>query len=119
MPMKADPATNERSCKRCKVAALGDGGVEVVLTLLTEMVALHMGLTIVDLLEVFLGILKGRDGSWRAGAEASASLGTGAPTSLASSTGSLWFTEPSRAEPGGAFLRAGEPGAIFSEIDIV
>lgn len=53
VPTKADPSTKERRCKgrTSTIGAVGTSGVEMVLTLLTEVVVLHMGLTKVEVRE--------------------------------------------------------------------
>lgn len=48
VPSEADPTIKEQSGKGCAVQASGAGGVEA---LLTEVVALHMGLSVVEVSE--------------------------------------------------------------------
>ena len=45
LPTEVDAVTQEGCCKRNTVAALGPGGGKVILTLLTEVIAFHVGLT--------------------------------------------------------------------------
>lgn len=40
VPSKADPFPMKRGCKRCAIGASGASGIEMILTLLTEVVAL-------------------------------------------------------------------------------
>ena len=51
MPAKADPITKEGGRKRGAVRASGAGGGKMILTLLTEVVALYVRLTIVEVRE--------------------------------------------------------------------
>ena len=49
VPTKVDPTMKERSCKRGTVGAGGAGGSEMILALLTEVVAFHMRLPIIEI----------------------------------------------------------------------
>ena len=51
IPTKADPATKEKSGKKCLVRASGTGGSKMILTLLTEMVVFHVEFAMVEVWE--------------------------------------------------------------------
>lgn len=48
LPVEVDSTTEERGCKRSIISVSGTGGVEVVFTLLTKVLTLHMGLPEVE-----------------------------------------------------------------------
>ena len=48
LPTEVDVVTQERCCKKNTVGALGPGGGKVILTLLAEVIAFHVGLTTID-----------------------------------------------------------------------
>ena len=48
LPMEVDVVTQERGCKRNAVGAFGSSGGKVILILLTEVIAFHVGLTTID-----------------------------------------------------------------------
>lgn len=52
VPAKANPAMKERSGKRCSVRASGTGGGKMIPILLTKVVILHMGFTMVEIREL-------------------------------------------------------------------
>ena len=45
---EVDAVTQERCCKENTIGALGPGGGKMILTLLTEVIAFHVGLTTID-----------------------------------------------------------------------
>ncbi len=51
VPAKADPATKERSGKKYWIRPSGTGGGKMIFTLLAEVVALHVGFTMVEVWE--------------------------------------------------------------------
>ena len=48
LPTEVDTVLKERCCKGNAVGTLGPGGGKVILTLLTEVITFHMGLTTID-----------------------------------------------------------------------
>ena len=48
LPIEVDAITQERCCKRNAVGAFGSGGGKVILTLLTKVIAFHVGFTTID-----------------------------------------------------------------------
>ena len=49
MPTKADPTTKEQSGKRCAIEAGSAGGIEVIFTLLAEVLTFHIELLILEI----------------------------------------------------------------------
>ena len=54
VPAEADPIAEEKACKRGAVEASSSGGGKMIFILLTEVVALHVRLTIVEVRELGL-----------------------------------------------------------------
>ena len=48
LPTEVDAVPKEECCKGNTVGALGPGGGKVILTLLAEVIAFHVGLTTID-----------------------------------------------------------------------
>ena len=48
LPTEVDAVAKERCCKGNAVGTLGPGGGKVILTLLTEVIAFHVGFTTID-----------------------------------------------------------------------
>ena len=48
LPTEVNAVTQERCCKENTVGAFGPGDGKVILTLLAEVIAFHMGLTTID-----------------------------------------------------------------------
>ena len=49
LPTEVDTVPKERYCKRNAVGVFDFGGGKVILTLLTEVIAFHVGLTTIDI----------------------------------------------------------------------
>ena len=67
LPAEADPVPEERRGKGNSGRPRGSSGSKIVLTLLTEVVAVHMGLSVVCVRKTGLHLLPrhlGDDGSW-------------------------------------------------------
>ena len=48
LPTEVDAVPKEGCCKRNAVGTFGSGGGKVILTLLTEVIAFHVGLTTIN-----------------------------------------------------------------------
>ena len=48
LPTEVDTVPKEACCKENAVGVFGSGGSKVILTLLTEVIAFHVGLTTID-----------------------------------------------------------------------
>ena len=67
LPIEVNAITQERCCKGNAIGAFGSGGGKMVLTLLAEVIASHMGLTTIDvrwssLQWLLMGVVRG--GAW-------------------------------------------------------
>ena len=48
LPTEVDAVTQERCCKKNAIEALSSGGSKVILALMVEVIAFHVGLTTID-----------------------------------------------------------------------